>query len=130
MTSDPLLPESVLRRSLRLDADEVPPPLDPVLIAAASRASRVPPGRILVAAAVAFAGGWLWAGAFQAITAGLFGTGALDPLGAIIALATSTLIGAAPVVEIATAPAVPIAILAAALLAALSERRRSHVPAS
>jgi hypothetical protein len=124
------LEEHVLRRALRLDADEIPARLDPALVAAAARAVRPARRDVVIVAAVAFLGGWIWSEAVRAAVSGLLGAGAIDPLGAAIQLATGALVAAGPVLDLATHPAIPIAILTAAVLAALSERRRSHVPAS
>jgi hypothetical protein len=125
-----LLDEHVLRRALRLDSDEVPARLDPALVAAAARAARPARGQLAAVAAVAFLGGWVWSEAVRAVAAGLFEGGVFDPVGAAVQVGTAALINAGPVLDLATHPAVPIAILTAAVLAALSERRRSHVPAS
>ncbi len=67
MTSEsgPLMEEHVLRRSLRLDADEVPPRLDPALIAAAATTSSPSGSGLGLAVVVAFAGGWLWSEIFR-----------------------------------------------------------------
>jgi hypothetical protein len=124
-----LLDEHVLRRALRLDSDEVPARLDPALVAAAARAARPARRELLVVAGTAFLGGAIWAEAVRTVVSGLLGAGAIDPLGAVIQLGTGALIAAGPALEVATHPAIPIAILTAALLAALSERRRAHVPA-
>jgi len=130
--SDERIPfeEHVLRRALRLDPDEIPARLDPAMVAAAARAARPPRRALLTVAAVAFIGGWVWAEAVRSVVGGLLTAGAIDPLGAVIQLATAALIAAGPALDLATHPAIPIAILTAALLAALSERRRVHVPAS
>ena len=123
-----LLDEHVLRRALRLDVDEIPARLDPVLVAAAARMSRPARGQLLGIAAAAFVGGWVWSEALRAVLDGV--SGLVDPLGTLIGVATAALIGAGSVADLATYPAVPIAIFTAAVLAALSERRRQHVPAS
>jgi hypothetical protein len=132
MTSEhgPLLDEHLLRRALRLDADEVPPRLDPVLIAAAASAPRRASGEVALAVVVAFIGGWAWSEAFRAIVA-VLGPGGLDPLGAAIDLVATAAVRAAPLAEAATHPVVPIAILTAALVAVFFEQRgRAHAAAS
>ena len=123
-----LLDEHVLRRALRLDAAEIPVRLDPSLVAAAARASQPARRPLLAVAAIAFLGGWVWSEALRALVGGV--SGAIDPLGTVIQVGTAALIGAGALFDLATHPAIPIAILTAAVLAAVSERRRTHVPAS
>ena len=123
-----LLDEHVLRRALRLDSEEVPARLDPVLVAAAARTARPARRQLVIVAAVAFLGGWVWSEALRAV---LEGAGAvIDPLGTIIQVATAALIGAGSVIDLVTYPAIPIAIFTAAVFAAFFERRRVHAPAS
>ena len=127
----PLLDEHVLRRALRLDADEVPARLDPLLIAAAASAPRGRSRDVVIAAVVAFVGGWVWSEVFRALVAGFFAARGIDPLGAAIDLLAAVAVRAAPVADAATHPAVPIAILTAAVLAVLFEQRgRAHAAAS
>lgn len=125
----PLVDEHLLRRALRLDADEVPPRLDPALIAAAASAPR---GRndVAVAAVVAFVGGWLWSEVFRAIVA-VLAAGGPDPLAAAIEVTAAVAVRLAPLAEAATHPAIPVAILAAASVAVLFEQRgRAHAASS
>lgn len=122
--------EHVLRRALRLDADEVPPRLDPALVAVAARAA-VPGQRELVAIAVAFAAGWIWSEVFRAVIGALLAAFGADPFAAAIDAFASVALGLAPLAAATMQPAVPVAILTAAVVAALSERtRRSYAPAS
>jgi hypothetical protein len=127
----PLLDEHILRRALRLDAEEVPPRLDPLLLAAAAGEPHGRSRDLAVAVVVAFVGGWIWSEVFRALIAGVFAVRGIDPLGAAIDLITAVAVRAAPLTDAATHPAVPIAILAAAVLAVLFEQRgRAHAAAS
>lgn len=116
------LDEHEIRRALRLDADELPPRLDPALIAAAARPEAEGTRRLVVVAAVAFAAGWVWSEAFRALAAGAIAATGIDPLATLIGLLTAALVRVGPIAEAATAPTIPLAILAAAILAALFER--------
>lgn len=122
-TAGPLLDEHVLRRALRLDADEVPARLDPALIAAASRAARRSGRGIAAAVAAAFIAGWAWSEAFRAVVATLFAATGIDPLAAAIEALEAVAVNVLPLVDALTAPTVPIAILAAVVIAAVYERR-------
>lgn len=125
----PLMDEHALRRALRLDADEMPPRLDAVLIAAAASAPRRR-SDLALAVAVAFAGGWLWSELFRAIV-GALAAGGLDPLAAAIGLVAAVAVRLAPLAEAAIHPVIPIAILTAAVVAVFFERReRAHVASS
>ncbi len=125
----PLLDEHVLRRALRLDAEEVPPRLDPLLIAVAASAPRRT-NELAVAVVVSFFGGWIWSEAFRAVVVGVASSG-IDPLAAIIDLAAAVAMRLAPLAEAATHPAVPIAILTAAMVAVFFEQRgRAHAASS
>lgn len=126
-----LLEEHVIRRALRLDAEEVPPRLDPALIAAAARMP-APRGHadVGLAVAVAFAGGWLWSQALGAVVAGVTATSGIDPLAALIRAFTAALVAVAPVADAATHPAIPIAILTAAAVAVFFEHRGRAYAAS
>lgn len=127
----PMLDEHVLRRSLRLEADEVPPRLDPLLIAAAASEPRGRSRDLTIAVAISFVGGWIWSEVFRALVAGLFAARGIDPLGAVIDLVAALAVRAAPVADAATHPAVPLAILTAAVLAVFFEQRgRAHATAS
>jgi hypothetical protein len=128
---EPVLDEHVLRRALRLDADEIPPRLDPLLIAAAASEPRGRSRDLALAMTVAFVGGWIWSEVFRGLVAVVFAAGGIDPLGAAIDLVARVAVSAAPVAEVATHPAVPIAIFAAAVVVAFFEQRgRSHAAAS
>lgn len=124
MTHDPaLFDEPEIRRALRLESDEMPPRLDPALIAAVDRASRTRSASGLAFVGVAaFIGGWIWSEAVRAILGALLAATGIDPVGSLIDLANGAIIAAAPIVTAATAPAIPIAILIAAVIAALHER--------
>ncbi len=127
----PLLDEHVLRRALRLDADEIPQRLDPLLIAAAAGEPRGRSRDLAVAVVVSFLGGWVWSEVFRALVAGFFAARGIDPLGAAIDLVATLAVRIAPVADAATHPAVPIAILTAAVLAVFFEQRgRAHAAAS
>ena len=127
---DPLIDEHVLRRALRLDADEVPPRLDATRIAARATASSRGQREIALAVVVAFAGGWVWAEALRAAVAAAVAAG-VDPLGGALDLLAAAILWAAPIAAAATQPVVPLAILVAAAAAAFSERtRRSYGPAT
>lgn len=123
MTSEagPLLDEHTLRRALRLDADEVPARLDPALIAAAAAPRRN--DRLVTAVAVAFIGGWAWSELVRALLGGFVAATGIDPLAVAIGLVTDALVRVAPLAQAATSPVTPIAILAAAVVAVLSERQ-------
>jgi hypothetical protein len=125
----PGVDEHILRRALRLDADEVPARLDPALLAAAARASSLPARQVAIACAVAFVAGWVWSEAVRALLAVL--SIGFDPIGAAVELVTTVAPRLVPLVETAMHPAVPIAILATAVVAVLFEHRgRSHVASS
>ena len=132
MTSEsgPLMEEHVLRRSLRLDADEVPPRLDPALIAAAATTSSPSGSGLGLAVVVAFAGGWLWSEIFRGLLTGFVAATGVDVLASAIDLIITAAVRLAPIAEIATHPAVPIAIFAAAVVAVLTERGRAHAASS
>lgn len=127
----PLVDEHVLRRALRLDAEELPARLDPALIAAASRAEEGRTRTLLVAVAVAFVAGWGWSEAVRVLLAALAGATGIDPLATALSVIELVARQAAPLAAVATAPAVPLAILAAALAAILVELRgRIHAAPS
>lgn len=121
--------EAVLRRALRLDAEEVPARLSAALIAAAALDRAPGRGRILATAATAFVAGWAWSEVFRAFTGALFAAGAVDPTAVVVGVLTSVAIRVAPLAEAATQPAVPIAVMAAAAIAFLHERGRTHATA-
>lgn len=126
-----VLAEHVLRRALRLDADEMPPRLDPALIAAAA-AARPAQGqqRLVIAIVAAFIGGWVWSEIFRGIVAGVLAATGTDIVGTAVGLVTEVAIMAAPYAATLTDPVIPIAVLAAAAIAFLAERGRSHAAAS
>jgi hypothetical protein len=130
MSDRELLEEHVLRRALRLDAEEIPPRLDPAFIAAAARAPERGQHQVTVAVVVAFVGGWVWAEIFRGLLTGLLAATGFDLVHTVVDLATGVAVRVAPVVESATDPAVPIAILAVAVIALLAERGRAHAVAS
>ncbi|MBI2773870.1 MAG: hypothetical protein HYX56_05205 [Chloroflexi bacterium] len=118
----PLMDESVLRRALRLEADEIPSRrLDPALVAAAARAG-IAPRTVAVAVMAAFAAGWLWSEAVRVVASGLAAAG-LDPLGAAIEVVAAAAVQLAPLAEVATQPTIPLALLTAAAMAVIFERR-------
>jgi hypothetical protein len=126
-----LLDEHVLRRALRLDADEIPLRLDPALIAAAARMPARGHNELVLAILVAFGGGWLWSEAFRAVLSALAATSGLDPLAALIRVVAAVAMLLAPVAEAAAHPVVPIAILTAAMVAVFFEHRgRAHAASS
>ncbi len=117
-----VMEEHVLRRALRLDADEMPPRLDPVLIAAAARVPAQGRNELLIAVLVAFLGGWIWSEALRAAV-GVVAASGLDPLVGLIGLVAGAALFLAPVADAATHPVVPIAILTAATVAVFFEQR-------
>ncbi len=128
---EPLMEEHVLRRALRLDADEIPPRLDPALIAAAASAPARRPSGIPLAIAVAFTGGWLWSEGLRAVISALVATTGVDPLAAAIRVVATALVGVAPFIQAAMHPVVPIAILTAAVVAVFFEKRgKAHAASS
>ncbi len=124
MKDGELVEEHVLRRSLRLEADELPPRLDPVLFAHVARTSDQARRRLAIAVVVAFVGGWVWSEVFRLALVGLSALTGFDPLGATLDALAGLAVAAAPLVTAALSPAIPIAIFAAAVVAALSERTR------
>lgn len=123
--SDRHIDEQLLRRALRLDADEAPPRLDPTLIAAAARAGRDRSRDIALVGIVAFLGGWLSAEVSRLAIAGLTSIVGVDPLALAIQTVASAAVKVAPLFELATSPAIPLAIGAAAILAFIFEQRGS-----
>ena len=130
LENGPLLEEHVLRRALRLDADEMPLRLDAALIAGAARASAGRPRELVLAIVVAFLGGWLWSEAFRAILGSLV-PAVIDPMATAIQIVAAVSIAAVPIVDAATHPVIPIAILTTALVALFFEQRgRAHAASS
>jgi hypothetical protein len=124
-----LLDEGLLRRALRLDAAELPPRLDPALLAAAAAQRTTARGPILTVAAVAFAGGWVWSEIVRGIAGALLAAGGVDPVAVAVDVVTAVAISAAPVAEAVAQPAVPLAVMTAAAIAFLHERGRAHATA-
>lgn len=122
--------ESELRRALRLDADELPPRLDPALIASAARAGRERSRDLVIVAGIAFLGGWLFSEVSRVTIGALLSLTGVDPLALAIQLVAAGAVRLAPLAELATDPAIPLAIAAAAMLAFAFEQRRSkaHAP--
>ncbi len=127
----PLLDEHVLRRALRLDAEELPPRLEPAFIAAAARASRTRASTgIVVASTVAFAGGWLWSEVLRALVGFVLASTGVDPLGLLIDLVDAAVVQLAPLAQAAATPVVPIAIFVAAVMAAFFEHMKGRTDAT
>ncbi len=124
-----LMEEHVLRRALRLDADEMPSPLDPALIAAAARLPAQGRNELVIAVLVAFLGGWVWSEGLRAAV-GVVTASGLDPLAGLIRIVATAVVLLAPLAEAATHPVVPIAILATAMVAVIFERRGRPYAAS
>jgi hypothetical protein len=130
-TERDLFDEHEIRRALRLEADEMPPRVDPALIAAVDRASRSRSAASVAAVAVvAFVGGWLWSEVVRALLGALLAATGVDLVGSAIELASDAIVALAPLAIAATTPAVPIAILIAALIAAAHERWSAHAASS
>ena len=132
MTVDPtLLDEHTIRRALRLDAEEVPPRLDPRVIAAAARASRshVSTG-IALAATIAFVGGWVWSEVFRALVGAVIASAGVDPVGLALDVVDAAALRLAPIAEAASTPVIPIAIFVAAVIAALFEQMKGRTHAT
>ncbi len=126
-----LFDEHEIRRALRLDADELPPRLDPRFVAAAARASRRGPSTgIVLVAGVAFVCGWIWSEILGALVSGVLAFTGVDALGTLIDVANDVLVWVAPIAQAATAPAVPIAILTLAVLATAFERMKGRTDAT
>lgn len=124
--SDGLFDETVLRRSLRLERDEVPAGLDAAVLAAAARQverSRHTLAVLLGAVAATGAAGVLVWGALLG-AAPLAWPVLLPPaLGALAAVATALV----PLAEAAAEPVVPaslVAVLAVAIVYELTEKRK------
>jgi len=124
------LPEPSLRRALRLEADERPPRLDAVAIAAAAARRNMGEQLLRIARGLALVG----------ISVGIFATVAAAALPAVIALDPSGLFGfglfafaaaaerLAPLATAATDPAVATATLAALIFATVYERGAGREP--
>lgn len=131
MNGHELFDEHDIRRALRLDADEMPARIDPRVIAAAARASRsgVPVG-ILLAASIAFVGGWVWSEIFRTLVGAVLASTGFDLLGTLLSAVDTIVVWLAPIAEAASAPTIPIAILAAAVIAAAFERMKGNTDAA
>ncbi len=131
MNGHELFDEHDIRRALQLDADEMPARLDPRVIAAAARASRSSMSMgIVLAASIAFVGGWAWSEIFRALVTAVLASTGFDLLGTLISAIDAVVVGLAPIAEAASAPTVPIAILAAAVIAAAFERMKGSTDAT
>jgi hypothetical protein len=126
MNERELLEEDVLRRALRLDGDEIPPRLDPAIIAAAARAPERGQHQLTIAVVVAFIGGWMWAEVFRGLVTGLLAASGFDPIAIGVEVSTALAVRVEPLARAAMDPAIAIAILAVAVIAVLAERGRSH----
>ncbi|OGN77498.1 MAG: hypothetical protein A2082_06340 [Chloroflexi bacterium GWC2_70_10] len=126
MTGQDQLEEARLRRALRLEADEVPPRLDAVLIAAAARTARPTGSDVVPVAAAAFAAGWIvsemWRAALAAVPS-VLGEGAFR---LAIDAFTEAAIVLAPAATLAASAALPLTAAAAALIAIALGQRRTH----
>lgn len=120
-----LLDEHRLRRALRLDASELPPRLDPALIASAARGDVGRTREMVTLAGITFAAGWASSELARVLVATLAAATGVDPLAVAIGGATAIAVRIAPIAELATAPAIPLAILASLTLAIAFEQRRS-----
>jgi hypothetical protein len=128
---DELLDETVLRRALRLEADERAPLFDAGAIAAAARSRpRIALVSGIVALALTAVGAVVvWSAA--ALLLPTLATGAFDVLLEIVAL---TAVRATGVAELVQQPVVPLSLLAALVIATAHELRQrkelSHAAAS
>lgn len=121
-----LLDEYPLRASLRLEADEIPPRLDPALLAALAREKTDRSPDLALVAGVAFLGGWLGSEVSRIAVAAAAQVLGVDPLAAAIQTLTSLAMQAAPIVETLTTPAIPLAIAVVAALVIAFEQRRTR----
>lgn len=106
---DDLLDEALLRRSLRLEADERAPRFDPAAIAELARPRLTPPfvlATALVALSVAITTTVMWTAV--AMSAAALVSGAADLLLAVLARGAALLY---PLVRDATDPAIPLSLL-------------------
>lgn len=132
MSDEPPMDEQLVRRALRLEADEVPPRLDPALIAAAARSGRDRSRDVALIAGVAFLGGWLTSELSRVAVGALTSLVRVDPLALAIETVAAGAVRLAPLIEAATSPAIPLAVAVAAMLAFAFEQRRTraHAPSS
>ena len=123
------LDETMLRRALRLEADERPPLFDPASIAAAAR---VRPRIAIVSAAVAVGLGALGAVAVWSAFAILLPTVAVDAFDIGLGLLAMLAVAVSGVADLVQQPVVPLSLVAALAIATAHELRErvSHVNAS
>ncbi|TME87087.1 MAG: hypothetical protein E6I44_11735 [Chloroflexi bacterium] len=123
------LDETMLRRALRLEADERPPLFDPAAIAAAAR---VRPRIAIVSAAVAVGLGALGAVAVWSAFAILLPTVAVDAFDIGLGLLAMLAVAVSGVADLVQQPVVPLSLVAALAIATAHELRErvSHVNAS
>lgn len=119
-----VLDEHRLRYALRLDAEELPPRLDPALIAAAARTRSDRSPDLPLVAGAAFVGGWLAAELSRFAIAAAASVLGVDPLAVAIQALTAVAVQAVPVTQVATSPAIPLAIAVVAALVIAFEQRR------
>lgn len=116
---DDLLDEAILRRALRLEADERPPVFDPAAIVAAGQRPRVAVVSALLALGLGAVGAvtvWSAVAIFlPTVVANAFDAG----LGTLALLA----VPASGILELAQQPAVPLSLLAALAVATVHELR-------
>jgi hypothetical protein len=130
MNDRELLDETLLRRAMRLEADETVPRFDAVAIAALA-ARRAPTTRMLAAGLLVAGSTGLVAGAVWSL---IFAAGpaifdrAMDAVIGLALIVASLLL---PVAHLASEPAVPLSLLAALGVAILHElrERREHAHA-
>ena len=122
---DDLLDEAVLRRALRLEADERAPRFDAAAFALAAPAfmRRNAFGALAAAVVLGVAAAVVWSAIFTAFPA-VADAAMATAIDAVIAIATLFL----PIAELAAQPAVPLSLLAALGVAILHELRdrREH----
>jgi len=123
------LDETMLRRALRLEADERPPLFDPASIAAAAR---VRPRIAIVSAAVAVGLGAVGAVAVWSAFAMLLPTVAVDAFDIGLGLLAMLAVAVSGVADLVQQPVVPLSLVVALAIATAHELRErvSHVNAS
>lgn len=124
MRSEHEMDEAGLRRALRLEADEMPPRLDPALIAAAARTTRTG-SDVLPAAAVASVAGWIVSETWRAALAAIPPVLSEGAFRIAIDAFTAAVIVLAPAAALAASAALPFTAVAGALIVmAFAQRRR------
>ena len=126
MNDPELLDERILRRALRLEADERPPLFDAAAIAASARQR---PRLALASALVAVAVTGVGALAFWSAVALLLPTAAAQLFDAGLAIVAFVAVPASTVAELVQQPAIPLSLLAALAIATayeLRERELAH----